>query len=143
MPGAAVTGAQRPTGELRASISSVPSGRLAAVSITLPGGQPSHRFMRYVRPPIKDDEDHSALFLLRPGTRPLRLGIDLTTVPTPPDGLLAGYLVRDEIDVQLLVPADQEVPLRGRLHLVIPWCVRSGSRQSRPPVVFATRCSSA
>ena len=66
--------------------------------------------MRYVRPPIKDDEDHSALFPLRPGTRPLRLGIDLTTVPTPPDGLLAGYLVRDEIDVQLLVPADQEVP---------------------------------
>jgi hypothetical protein len=80
------------------------------VTITLPSGQPNHRFMRYVRSPVKDDEDHPPLFPLRPETRQLRLGIDVTSVPAPPDGLLAGYLTRDEIDVQLLVPADQEVP---------------------------------
>jgi hypothetical protein len=66
--------------------------------------------MRYVRPPIRDDEDHPPLFPLRPETRQLRLGVDVTTMPEPPDGLLAGYLTRDEIDVQLLVPAGQDVP---------------------------------
>jgi hypothetical protein len=80
------------------------------VTITLPVGQPNQRFMRYVRPPIKDDEDHLPLFPLRPETRQLRLGIDVTTVPEPPDGLLAGYLTRDEIDVQLLVPTGHDVP---------------------------------
>jgi hypothetical protein len=29
---------------------------------------------------------------------------------SPPDGLLAGYLTRDEIDVQLLMPAGHDVP---------------------------------
>lgn len=89
---------------------SVPGDRLEAVTTILPSGQPNQRFMRYVRPPIKDDEDHPPLFPLRPETRQLRLGIDVTTVPAPPDGLLAGYLTRDEVDVQLLVPTDQEVP---------------------------------
>ncbi len=80
------------------------------MTITLPVGQPNQRFMRYVRPPIKDDEDHLPLFPLRPETRQLRLGIDVTTVPEPPDGLLAGYLTRDEIDVHLLVPTGHDVP---------------------------------
>lgn|GEM_PF-1339816 len=83
---------------------------LETMTITLPSGQPNERFMRYVRPPVRDDDDHPPLFPLRPATRRLRLGIDVTTVPTPPDGLLAGYLTRDEIDVQLLLPEDQEVP---------------------------------
>lgn len=91
-------------------ILSYPGDRLDAVTITLPGGQPNQRFMRYVRPPIKDDENHLPLFPLRPQTRGLRLGIDVTTVPAPPDGLLAGYLTRDEIDVQLLMPTGQDVP---------------------------------
>jgi len=38
---------------------------------------------------------------------------------------------RDEIDVQLLVPADQEVPPRGPPRSVMPWCVRSDSHRSR------------
>lgn len=80
------------------------------MTVNIPDGQPNRRFMRYVRPPIRDDEDHPPLFPLRPLTRPLRLGVDVTTVPAPPDGLLTGYLTRDEIDVQLLVPADQGVP---------------------------------
>ncbi|MCV7283995.1 hypothetical protein H7J87_01495 [Mycolicibacterium wolinskyi] len=80
------------------------------MTITLPSGQPNERFMRYVRPPVSEHEDHPPLFPLRPATRQLRLGIDVTTVPTPPDGLLTGYLTRDEIDVQLLLPEDQEVP---------------------------------
>jgi hypothetical protein len=79
------------------------------VTITFPSGQPNHRFTRYVRPPITDDPT-LPLFPLRPATRPLRLGIDVTTMPSPPAGLLARYLGRDEIDVQLLIPAGQEVP---------------------------------
>lgn len=66
--------------------------------------------MRYVRPPIKDDEKHTPLFPLRPATRPLRLGVDVTTVPTPPDGLLARFFGREEIDVQLMVPAGELIP---------------------------------
>lgn len=65
--------------------------------------------MRYVRSPIKDSQDHPPLFPLRPETRQLRLGIDVTTVPAP-EGLLAGYLGRDEIEVQLLVPDGVDVP---------------------------------
>lgn len=66
--------------------------------------------MRYVRPPLKDDARHPPLFPLRPATRPLRLGIDVTTVPTPPDGLLARFFGREEIDFQLMVPAGEEAP---------------------------------
>lgn len=80
------------------------------MTINIPNGQPNRRFLRYVRPPIKDDEKHPPLFPLRPATRPLRLGIDVTTVPTPPDGLLARFFGRDEIDVQLMVPAGEQVP---------------------------------
>jgi len=80
------------------------------VTINVPNGQPNWRFMRYVRPPIKDDENHPPLFPLRPETRPLRLGIDVTTVPTPPAGLFTKFLGRNEIDVQLMVPADEQVP---------------------------------
>lgn len=79
------------------------------MTITLPAGQPNHRFMRYVRPPTKDDANHSPLYPLRPATRSLQLGIDVETVPEP-DGLLAGYLGRDEIDVQLFVQDGVDVP---------------------------------
>lgn len=85
------------------------------MTITIPSGQPNHRFMRYVRPPIKDDADHPPLYPLRPATRQLRLGIDVTTVQAPtgdllPDYLLADYFARDEIEVWLLTPTDDEVP---------------------------------
>lgn len=80
------------------------------MTITIPSGQPNNRFMRYVRPPIKATEELPPLFPLRPATRPLRLGIDITTVPTPPKGYLAGFLARDEIDVQLMVPTGADVP---------------------------------
>lgn len=62
----------------------------ASMTITIPTGQPNRRFMRYVRPPIKDSDP--PLFPLRPATRPLRLGIDITTLPTPPDGYLSRFL---------------------------------------------------
>jgi hypothetical protein len=80
------------------------------MTIRIPNGQPNNRFMRYVRPPVKETEELPPLFPLRPATRPLRLGIDITTVPTPPNGYLARFLRRDEIDVQLMVPAGQEIP---------------------------------
>jgi len=80
------------------------------MTITIPGGQPNYRFMRYVRPPVNETEKHQPLFPLRPTTRPLRVGIDTTTVPTPPKGYLARFLGREEIDVQLLVPAGGEIP---------------------------------
>ncbi len=80
------------------------------MTVNIPSGQPNHRFTRYVRPSIKDGDKWSPLFPLRPATRPLRLGIDVTTVPTPPEGHLAGYLARDEVDIQLLLPADQDLP---------------------------------
>lgn len=79
------------------------------MTITIPSGQPNSRFMRFVRAPVRDTEKLPPLFPLRPATRPLRLGIDTTTVPVPPDGYLSRFFGRDEIDVQLLVPAGQEV----------------------------------
>ncbi len=80
-----------------------------AVTISLPEGQPNHRFMRYVRPPIKEDSDDPPLYSLRPATRPLRLGIDVTTIPAPPAGTFSTFLGREELDIQLLVPRDVEV----------------------------------
>src|SRR5262245_39935029 len=80
------------------------------MTITIPSGQPNNRFMRYVRPPVKDTEKLPPLFPLRPATRPLRLGIDTTTVRVPPDGYLSRFFGRDEIDMQLLVPAGDEIP---------------------------------
>lgn len=80
------------------------------MTVTLPEGQPNHRFMRYVRPPTKDDEDHRPLYPLRPATRPLRLGIDVATIPAPPDGAFSTFLGREELDIQLLVPRGAEVP---------------------------------
>ncbi|SHW71896.1 Uncharacterised protein [Mycobacteroides abscessus subsp. abscessus] len=85
-------------------------GTLAPMTIILPSGQPNQRFMRYVRPPTKEGDDHPPLFPLRPATRPMRLGIDVTTLPTPPDGPFTRFLGRDEVDVQLLVPVGQDVP---------------------------------
>ncbi|WP_235659681.1 hypothetical protein [Mycobacteroides abscessus] len=81
-----------------------------AVTITLPKGQPNHRFMRYVRPPIRDDGDDPPLYPLCPATRPLRLGIDVATIPVPPAGTFSTFLRREELDIQLLVPQDVEVP---------------------------------
>lgn len=66
--------------------------------------------MRYVRAPIKDGGKLAPLFPLHPATRPLRLGVDVTTLPTPPSGLLAKFFGRDEIDVQLMVPEGEQVP---------------------------------
>ncbi|WP_139797896.1 hypothetical protein [Mycobacterium noviomagense] len=66
--------------------------------------------MRYVRPPVDETEKHPPLFPLRPETRTLRLGIDTTTVPSPPEGHLARFFGREEIDVQLMVPVGEEVP---------------------------------
>ncbi|MVU76090.1 hypothetical protein GPX89_02385 [Nocardia sp. ET3-3] len=40
----------------------------------------------------------------------MRLGVDVTTVPDPPEGLFSRFLDRDEIDVQLMVPAGEDVP---------------------------------
>jgi hypothetical protein len=78
------------------------------MDITIPEGRPNKRFMRYVRPPV--DDKSTPLFPLRPGTRPLRLGIDVETVPEPPDGYLTGFLTRDEIQIHLLMPQGQEQP---------------------------------
>ncbi|MEO9330592.1 hypothetical protein [Gordonia aurantiaca] len=80
------------------------------MTISVPEGQPNHRFMRYVRPPAKDDDNHSPLYPLRPATRPLRLGIDVATIPTPPTGIFSTFLGREELDIQLLVPSGEEVP---------------------------------
>lgn len=80
------------------------------VTFTIPSGQPINRFMRFVRAPIRDDEKLPPLFPLRPATRPLRLGIDTTTLPDPPDGYLATFFGRDEIIFELLVPAGVDVP---------------------------------
>lgn len=66
--------------------------------------------MRYVRPPVQDDERHPLLYPLRPAARPLRLGIDVATIPAPPEGTFATFLGRDEIDVQLMVPAGAAAP---------------------------------
>ncbi|WP_244881104.1 hypothetical protein [Tsukamurella pseudospumae] len=79
-------------------------------AITVPDGQPVRRFMRYVRPPIKDDEAHPPLYPLRPGTRALRLGIDVTTIPAPPPGEFSTFFGRNEIEFQLLVPRGSEIP---------------------------------
>ena len=87
-----------------------PAAMIAPMTITIPDGQPNHRFMRYVRSPVKETERHPPLFSLRPTTRPLRLGIDTTTVPTPPEGNLNRFFGRDEIDIQLLVPVGEEIP---------------------------------
>jgi hypothetical protein len=89
---------------------SVCGGTIREMTITIPSGQPNNRFMRYVRPPVKDTEKLPALFPLQPATRPLRLAIDTTTVPVPPEGYLSKFFGRDEIDVQLLVPAGEETP---------------------------------
>ncbi|WP_433193797.1 hypothetical protein ACQP1G_34130 [Nocardia sp. CA-107356] len=80
------------------------------MTISIPSGQPSYRFMRYVRPPVKNNEESLSLFPLRPALRPLRLGVDVTTLPKPPGGFLARFLGRDEIDVQLMVASGDAVP---------------------------------
>jgi hypothetical protein len=80
----------------------------AWMAVTIPSGRPNKRFMRYVRPPIKDST--SPLFPLQPATRPMRLGIDVETVLEPPDGYLRGFLTRDEIEVHLLMPQGQAEP---------------------------------
>ncbi|WP_232323072.1 hypothetical protein [Hoyosella altamirensis] len=66
--------------------------------------------MGYVRPPVQVSEELPPLFPLRPATRRLRLGIDVTTMPTPQDGLLSRFLGRDEIDVHLMVSPDDSAP---------------------------------
>ncbi len=87
------------------------------MTITIPQGRPNKRFMRYVRPPIK--ETATPLFPLRPETRPMRLGIDVDSIPQPPaDGYLTGFLTRDEIEVHLLMPAGVDQPPHAWLALL-------------------------
>jgi hypothetical protein len=83
-------------------------GRMDLTTPSVPSGRPNKRFIRYVRPPVKDST--TRLFPLRPETRPLRLGIDVETIPEPPDGYLTGFLTRDEIEVHLLMPQGQTEP---------------------------------
>lgn len=80
------------------------------MKISIPSGQPNYRFMGYVRPPARVGEKLPPLFPLRPATRPLRLGIDVTTIPTPPEGFLSRFLGRDEIDVHLMVSSSDPAP---------------------------------
>ncbi|OZF56945.1 hypothetical protein CH293_03130 [Rhodococcus sp. 14-2470-1b] len=40
----------------------------------------------------------------------MRIGIDVTTMSSPPTGLFARFLARPEIDVQLMLPTDMNVP---------------------------------
>lgn len=47
---------------------------------------------------------------MEPQTRRLRLGIDTTTVPSPPAGLLSSFIGREEIEFRLLVPRGSEPP---------------------------------
>ncbi|WP_245843380.1 hypothetical protein [Mycolicibacterium vulneris] len=73
-------------------------------------GQPAWRFMRYIRPPDERTK-LEPIYPLRPATRTIRLGIDVETVPEPPDGLLTGFLKREElIEVHLMVPKEQGAP---------------------------------
>jgi hypothetical protein len=78
------------------------------MAITVPIGRPNKRFMRYVRPPVK--ESISPLFPLQPTTRSMQLGVDVETVPKPPEGYLARFLTREEIEVHLLIPQGQTEP---------------------------------
>lgn len=65
--------------------------------------------MRYVRPPVT--EKTTPLFPIRRETRPMRLGIDVESIPQPPaDGYLTGFLTRDEIQVHLLMPKGMDQP---------------------------------
>jgi len=43
----------------------------------------------------------------------MRLGIDVATIPDPPDGYLRSFLTRDEIEVHLLMPEGQTEPPAG------------------------------
>nr|WP_247649867.1 hypothetical protein [Mycobacterium ulcerans] len=79
------------------------------MTIRIPQGRPNKRFMRYVRPPVT--EKTTPLFPIRPETRPMRLGIDVESIPQPPaDGYLTGFLTRDEIQVHLLIPKGMDQP---------------------------------
>ena len=40
----------------------------------------------------------------------MRIGVDVATIPAPPDGPFSMFFGRDEIDVQLVVPSGTEVP---------------------------------
>ena len=79
------------------------------MDITIPSGRPAWRFMRYIRPPDERTKVEP-IYPLRPATRTIKLGIDVQTVPEPPDGLLTGFLTREElIEVHLMVP-NEEAP---------------------------------
>lgn len=80
------------------------------MEVTIPSGQPAWRFMRYVRPPDTKAK-LEPLYPLRPATRSITVGIDVETVPEPPDGLLPAFLTRDDLlEVHLIVPGDEEAP---------------------------------
>jgi hypothetical protein len=80
------------------------------MDITFPSGQPAWRFMRYIRSPDKRTK-LEPVYPLHPATRTIKLGIDVETVPEPPDSLLTGFLTREELlEVHLMVPKEQKIP---------------------------------
>ena len=90
------------------------------MAISIPLGQPNNRFMRYVRAPIRDSDDLPSLYPLRPATRPLRIGVDTTTLSVPPGGYLPTYFGRAEIVFELLMPAGVDVSDAWRAVLADP-----------------------
>lgn len=83
--------------------------------LVLPDDVPKRRFMRYVRAP---HGEHRPLYPLTPAPRPLRVGLDLSTLgPEPPD--IADFVSvlrrRPEVDPALLVLGEQ------RDDLTEPW----------------------
>ncbi len=92
---------------------SYPGGILAYVSIVIPEGQPNYRFMRYVRPPEPAPARRQVeppLFPIVPAVRRLRVGVDVETMPEPPEGYLVPLLCRDEISAELITTRGQQVP---------------------------------
>ncbi|MFD8249673.1 hypothetical protein [Nocardia sp. NPDC059691] len=71
--------------------------------LVLPEDVPKHRFMRYVRAP---HGEHQPLYPLIPATRPLRVGLDVSTLgPEPPDvaDFVSVLRRRPEVEPALLV----------------------------------------
>lgn len=77
--------------------------------VDIPTGGPRRRFMRFVRPPVNTvGHRNTPLFPLQPSTRPLRVGLDVRTLPSPSEGDLLDLLRRADVEPFLLVQ-DQDV----------------------------------
>ncbi|MGW4069234.1 hypothetical protein [Nocardia grenadensis] len=91
--------------------------------LVLPHDAPEHRFMRYVRAP---HGEHRPLYPLVPATRPLRVGLDLSTLGAEPPDIADFVSVlrrRPEIEPAFLVFGEQHddltEPWRQRLDCAI------------------------